>query len=201
MRKRLLMMLGIAAVLLSLSTFAVAPLLLAKEGPKIPFVGMSMTYYSNAMGSFVSRQVVVLKHYPETNSVLLRDGPDWMKVNVATREVFWATGWSADKVPFAVEFWIPTNIKMGSRVKILWLEAEVIGSAVLSVEGKRVECWQLYSSGTENPDGNLYYTQTTWYYEKSTGLWIAASWVEWDETGEPLANWGGHLASTNVPLP
>ena len=117
---------------------------------------------------------------------------DWMMVYVENREVYWAMGWYENMVPFGVEFWIPTDVRVGSHVGILGYDAIVTGSTVLSIEGKPVDCWKLYATGTG--------TQDTLYYEKRTGLWIAASWVAWDENGTPINNWGGHLASTNVPL-
>ena len=50
--------------------------------------------------------------------------------------------------------------------------------------------------------------QSIWYYDKATGLWVAAAWVEWDnnENGinnvidNVIDNWGGHLTSTNVTI-
>ena len=189
--KRKLIVLGIAAIVSVTISLTTVSTLSAHKKPEIPFVGMSMTYYANAYGNFVSRPVTVLKYYPETNSVLLRDGSDWMTIDVATREVLWTSG-GFYNVGDAVEYWIPTNVRIGSHVKIGSLEVEVIGSAVLSVEGKSVDCWQLYTTSSNMQD--------TWYYEKRTGLWIAASWVMWDGDGTPLNSWGGHLASTDVNL-
>jgi len=202
--KRKLVALGIASIAaILLFAVTVTPALHAISKPeitKIPFVGMSMVYYANTnfnydsfkMGNFLCRPVVVLKYYPETNSVLIRDENSWMLVYVENREVYWATGWMEQWVPFTVEYWIPTNVKIGSHVNTGGLDAVVTGSKVLSVEGKSVDCWQLYAAGTG--------WQDTWYYEKRTGLWIAASWVQWDEDGTLLNSWGGHLASTNVAL-
>jgi hypothetical protein len=189
--KRKLIVLGIAAIVSVAIALTTVSTLSAQKKPEIPFVGMSMTYYANAYGNFVSRPVAVLKYYPETNSVLLRDGSDWRTIDVATREILWTSG-GFYNVGDAEEFWIPTNIRIGSRVKIGGLEVEVIGSAVLSVEGKSVDCWQLYATWDDMQD--------TWYYEKKTGLLIAASWVMWDGGGTPLNSWGGHLASTDVAL-
>ena len=191
--KRKSMVLGIASLAAILLFAAIAPQALRAKGPpQIPFVGMSLTYYANALGNFVPRPVTVLKYYPETNSVLIRDAADYMLVYVENREAYWATGWYETQVPFAVEYWIPTDIKIGSHVKIYQHEAEVIGSAVLSVEGKSVDCWQLYAAWDD--------WQVTSYYEKITGLWIAASGVLWDENGTPAWEWVGHLASTDVAL-
>lgn len=194
---------GIAAILLSAVT--VAQTLHAQRKPEIPFVGMSMTYYAvDWNGNAEIRTVAVLRYDPATNCVTVRDSQnqfDFMIVNVENRGIVWSSGtW---ELGFYVEYWIPTDIKVGSHVGILNLDAVVTGSTVLSVEGNHVRVWQLQATYTYTADGGAtIYGQATWYYEKRTGLWIAAAWIEWDENGIPPSdrNWGGHLVSTNVNL-
>jgi len=180
-----------------LCVLALAPAARSLGGRPIPFVGMSMTYYANRGGDFVSRPVVVLSYDAQSNTVLIRDGTDWLRVNVATREITWSTS-SLYKVGDAVEYWIPTNVRVGSLVKIISDQARVVGSATLSVQGRNVLCWQLYIAWTDS-SGKIV-AEDTWYYEMTKGLWIAASFVQYDSNGLPTFNWGGHLASTNVPF-
>lgn len=177
------------------------PLVQYTTAPKpqaIPFVGMSLVYYVNIQGETQIRTVCVLKYNSTTNCVTIRDSDDWidwMEVDVTTREVISCSGtWL---VPFYVEYWIPTNIEIGSHVNILNYDAVVIGSTEMSVDGKTVSAWQLQASGI-NANGNLW--QDTWYYEKKTGLWLGAAWIMYDSSGQGLGNWGGHLGSTNVVL-
>lgn len=190
---------GIAAILLSAVT--VAQTLHAKSKPEIPFVGMSLVYYAvDYNGDTQIRTISVLRYDEATNCVTMRDSflGDWMIIDVGTREFVWSSGYWK---PSYVEYWIPTNVKVGSHVGILDSDAVVTGSTVLSVEGNHVRVWELQATYTAG-GGSTIYGQTTWYYEKRTGLWIAAAWVEWDENGIPLSdrNWGGHLVSTNVNL-
>jgi len=199
---RKLMVLGIAAIVSVAIALTTVSTLSAQKKPEIPFVGMSMTYYAvDWNGNTELRTVSVLRYDSATNCVTIRDsqdGIDFLIVNVGTREVVWHSG-SFSPEPFYVEYWIPTNIGIGSHVNILDYDAVVTGSAVLSVEGNLVNAWQLkvtYTSG----DGATIYGQVSYYYEKRTGLWVGAAWVEWDEDGMPIRNWGGHLASTNVAL-
>lgn len=190
---------GIAAILLSAVT--VAQTLHAKRKPEIPFVGMSLVY--NAVdynGDAQIRTISVLRYDEATNCVTVRDSQDQfdlMIVNVENRGIVWSSG--TFKTTY-VEYWIPTDVKVGSHVGILDYDAVVTGSTVLSVEGDHVRVWELQATYTAG-EGTIY-GQDTWYYEKRTGLWIAAAWVEWDENGIPISdrNWGGHLVSTNVNL-
>ena len=48
--------------------------------------------------------------------------------------------------------------------------------------------------------GNPIFVKNTWYYEKSTGLWVAASWAVFFEDGQVDRDIGLHLASSNVAL-
>jgi hypothetical protein len=209
MKNKLVMI--IAAIILSV--VVAAPVLNAAKpapSPAMPFVGMSMLYYGNAnWDEFVQRTIVVVKYNPENNSVLIQDTTDesgffdYYTVNVATRTVTSATMWPyTDCVgtdTCAVELWIPTSVKVGSVVNIGNGPVEVVGSRVLSVEGKPVDCWQLYVATNHPITGNP--MEDTWYYEKRTGLWIGASWYELDVNRVLVINhWTGYLASTNVPL-
>lgn len=177
------------------------PLIQYTTAPKpkaIPFVGMNMVYVAvDWDGNSEIRTVSVLAYDSTANLVTIRDSQDqfdWMTVDVTTREVTWCSGtWEAG---FYVEYWIPTNIRIGSHVDILTYDAVVIGSTEMSVCGKTVSAWQLHASGVT--DGNPW--QDTWYYEKKTGLWLGAAWIKYDSSGEVLYNWGGHLVSTNVAL-
>jgi len=197
-----LMVLGIAGIVaILLSAVTVAQTLHAKSKPEIPFVGMSMTYYAvDWNGDAEIRTVSVLRYDEATNCVTIRDSQDSMDsmiVNVENRGIMWSSGtWKTTYV----EYWIPTDVRVGSHVGILDADAVVTGSAVLSVEGDHVRVWELQATYTAG-EGTIY-GQTTWYYEKRTGLWIAAAWIEGDEDGIPISgrNWGGHLVSTNVNL-
>lgn len=187
-------MLLILVLMLPLIQYATAP-----KPKAIPFVGMSMTYVAvDWNGNSDIRTVSVLAYDSTENCFTIRDSQDQfdlMTIDVATREVILCSGtWP---VPFYAEYWIPTNIGIGSNVDILDYDAVVIGSTEVSVCGKTVSVWQLHASKM-NGDGNL--LQDTWYYEKKTGLWVGAAWIIYDSSGDILGNWGGHLISTNVVL-
>jgi len=194
MNKKILipMMVLILVLIVPLLQYATAP-----KPPAIPFVGMSMVYVGvDSGGETDIRTVTVLRYDPTTDHVTIRDSYDLfdsMEVDVGTRDVIWCSGTWQGPWPIHVEYWIPTNTKIGSHVDILNWDAVVIGSTQLSVNGKTVSVWRLYASY----EGG----ETTWYYEKNTGLWVSAAWVEHDGNGEVVANWGGHLVSTNVVLP
>jgi hypothetical protein len=203
MKNKLVMI--IAAIILSV--VVAAPVLNAAKpapSPAMPFVGMSMLYYANTSWDYpLQRSVVVVKYNPENNSVLIKDITDYFTVEIATRIITSATGYMHSYCMdtgtiCAVEFWIPTDVKMGSLIRIGAVDAEVVGSKVLSVEGKAVDCWQLYAASTNLITGNA--NENTWYYEKRTGLWMGASWYALDVDGNVINHWTGHLASTNVPL-
>lgn len=165
--------------------------LVAKKKQEIPFEGMSLVYCAIWDDKTDVRTVSVLRYDAGTNHVTTRDSapPFVAEVDLDTREL---VGYSP---PIYVEYWIETDIKMGSQVKILHYDAEVIGSMKMCVDGRVVDVWQLQDTYEE--DG--VFGQDTWYYDKETGLWVAAAWVEWDS--EPvIGNWGGHLVSTNVVL-
>jgi len=176
--------------------------LTAAKSRAIPFVGMSLVYYAvDWNGETNIRTVSVLRYDSEENQVVVRDSLDSFDVGVIdldTRLVVDLTGnwpgWPADDI--YVEYWIPTDIKKGSHVSILYYDAVVIGSTQMCVDGRVVDVWQLRASG-QDEEGDW---QDTWYYEKKTGLWVAAAWIRWDSEGNVLANWGGHLVSTNAVL-
>ena len=187
--------------LLVISVLAGVSLTTAKSR-NVPFVGMSLVY--NAVdwnGETNIRTVSVLRYDAEENQVVVRDSIDSLDIQVIdldTRLVVDITGnwpgWPADDI--YVEYWIPTDVKMGSHVSIGYYDAVVIGSTQMCVDGRVVNVWQLRASGHDGEDE----WQDTWYYEKKTGLWVAAAWVKWDSEGNVLANWGGHLVSTNAVL-
>jgi hypothetical protein len=166
---------------------------------------MSLTYYGNASGTFVTKHVVVLKHNKTTNTVTIRDDNDFMEVDLASREVLWATGRIGERLnkkgSFHVAYWIPTYVGVGDVVKVSVQDFGVVDSAVLSVDGKPVEAWKLYVS-YESVDGagTPVTGKETRYYEKNTGLWIGTSWAEFYEDGRVAGNYGVHLESSNVPL-
>jgi hypothetical protein len=120
-----------------------------------------------------------------------------MEVDITTREIISVTGTGPWQLPAYVEYWIQTNIDIGSHVVIGNNDFTVTGNTEISVDGNTVSAWQLHASGI-NANGNLW--QNTMYYEKKTGLWLGAAWVMYDSNGQILGNWGGHLASTNVVL-
>lgn len=180
---------------------AFLPNLIAEERMSIPFIGMSLVYYGvDWNGETEIRTVSVLRYDKETNLVVVRDSQDTIDtawIDPDTREVVKYTGgWSPE--PIYVEYWIPTDIGVGSHVSILQYDAVVTGSMRMCVDGRPVYVWKLQATGIDEY-GNLW--QDTWYYEVKTGLWVAAAWVKWDSAGDVIANWGGHLVSTNVPLP
>lgn len=187
----------IVAAIVSIAFFV--PSLTAAERREVPFVGMSMVYYGvDWNGDMEIRTVSVLRYDAVNNHIIIRDSQDVfdvMEVDLGTREVESHTGWGSF-VPFYVEYWIPTDVKIGSHVGILNYDAVVIGSSKMCVDGRVVDVWQLQASG-ENGDGLW---QDTWYYEKKTGLWVAAAWIVWDNDGAVINNWGGHLVSTNAVL-
>jgi len=198
MNKKILipMMVLILVLIVPVLQYATAP-----KPQAIPFVGMNMVYVAvDWDGNTEIRTVSVLAYDSTTNCVTIRDSQDQIdsiKVDVTTREVISCSGtWP---VPFYVEYWIPTNIKIGSHLMILDADAVVIGSTKLSVCGKTASVWEIQIKYTDGKVGE--YGQDTWYYEKETGLWVGAAWVEYDSNGEVVANWGGHLVSTNVVLP
>jgi len=173
--------------------------LVAARRQAIPFVGMSMVYYAvDWNGETQIRTVSVLRYDAGTNHVIVRDSEDQfdvMEVDLGTREVVRHTGgWPYE---LYVEYWIPTNINTGSHVNILSYDAVVVGSTEMRVDGRDITVWKLQVS--YQSDGGVS-GQDTWYYDKSTGLWVAAAWVEWDSGGNVISNWGGHLVSTNVVL-
>ena len=171
--------------------------------PTVPFDGMSLTYNGNASGKFVSKHVVVLRHNVTANTVTIRDEEALMEVDLATREVLWATAWVGDRLAergvIYSEYWIPTDIEIGDVVKVYLHDLVVVDSTVLAIEGLPVDVWKLYVS-YEGVDGTgiPIFGKETRYYEKSTGLWIATSWAEFYEDGRVAGNYGLHLASSNV---
>ena len=197
----------IAVALLTVIIVSVIFLSSAKktDAPKLPFDGMSLTYYGNASGSFFSKQVVILRYNAASDTVVIRDEDATMEVDLPSREILWATGWVGDQLnqtgSLYSEYWIPTNIGIGDVIKVYVREAEVVDSTVLAVEGNPVEVWKLYSSydGVDK-DGVPVFGKETRYYEKSTGLWVATSWAEFYENGKVAGSYGLHLVSSNVAL-
>lgn len=179
--------------LLMLSVLAGVNLTAAKSRT-IPFVGMSLVYYAVGLnGDTEIRTVSVLRYDSEANQVVVRDSNDLVDVIVIdldTRLVVDQTG------SCYVEYWIPTDVKKGSHVNIGGYDAVVIGSTRMCVDGRVVDVWQLQGYG-QDEEANW---QDTWYYEKKTGIWVAAAWIKWDNEGNVLASWGGHLVSTNAVL-
>jgi hypothetical protein len=187
-------------VILALATIlSLTPSICAAKQQKIPFVGMSMVYSAvGRYGEAEIRTVSVLSYDEDNNKVIVRDSHDRfdvMEVDLGTREVVRHTGsW-----PFKlyIEHWIPTKIKKSSYVKILNTDAVVVGSTVMRVDDRDIQVWELRFSYQLDDGVN---GQNTWYYDKNTGLWVAAAWVEWDNEGNVIGSWGGHLMSTNVVL-
>lgn len=164
-----------------------------------PFVGMSMVYDGvDSGGNTEIRSICVLRYDAVKNHVTIRDSQDVfdvMEVDLGTRVVESHTGWGSFD-PFYVEYWIPTNVGLGSHVKILNYDAVVSGYTNMCVDGRVVNVWQLQASGVRSE--GLW--QDTWYYDQRTGLLLSAAWVVWDVNGNVVYNWGGHLVSTNVVL-
>lgn len=169
-----------------------------KQG--IPFVGMSMVFYGvDWEGNTDIQTICVLKYNSTTNTVTIRDSMDacdLMEVDVATREVIWSTG--EYELPFYVDCWIPTDIKIGSVVWVMDYDAVTIGDTQFSVCGKAIDVWILQGSRVIDEYGTI--SQCTWYFEKKTGLRVGGIWIVYDSEGRVIMNWGGHLVSTNVPL-
>ena len=207
MKKKLEIVGIVFGFILLVITLAKPSLLTAeKSSSSVPFDGMSLVYQGNMYGKVGTRAVAVLKYDTTGNTVVIRDSMDpetlgelnldvSMVVDVSTREVLWHNSSLWPDTGFWVEYWIPTEVKIGSHVKVGTLDAEVVDSSVMWVDGNPVEAWKLYADFEGGKD--------TWYYEKSTGLFIGASWAIFDEDGRVAGdlNWGGHLVSTNVALP
>ncbi|OQY27536.1 MAG: hypothetical protein B6I38_10035 [Anaerolineaceae bacterium 4572_5.1] len=197
MKKKLLV---IVLLLLVISVLSCST---QKADASIPFDGMSLTYYGNASGTFITKQVIVLRHNTASNTVTIRDEAEIMEVDLATREVLWATGIIGERLnetgSLYSEYWIPTDIEIGDVVKVFVHDAGVVDSAVLSVEGNPIEVWKLYVS-YEGVDGGgvPVFGKETRYYEKNTGLWIATNWAEFYADGRVASSYGLHLASSNV---
>jgi len=201
-----LIVLLIAVLMVPLFQYSTAPVVFPPE-QRIPFVGMSLLYYTVEAGDSVIRHVCVFGYNETTNCVIVRDSTDWwdtMEVDVNTREIKWCTGkaWiPAQPLTFYVEYWIPTNINIGSHVPIHYWHAVVIGSTKLSVCGKTVDVWQLQASGVTWWQKEDEYFQYTWYYEKKTGLLVSGAFVMFEGYGEIVnPGFAGHLVSTNVAL-
>lgn len=200
--KRTWIVIGLVVGLL-LGVAATSPLAARAPALLIPFDGMSNTYDANVFGNAITSHRVVLLHDQEENTVILRSDQTVMEVDVATREILWATDWPWGEYQGGeyVEDWIPTDVQPGDVVLIGAYEAQVVGSRTLAVEGHPVETWELHASYERaDEEGNSIYGKVTWYHDKVTGLWIAGTWAEfYDEAGwTVIGNWGGHLSSSNV---
>lgn len=208
---------GIAIASLVVAAIVVGSISLTYAAPgrkvfrEVPFVGMTLVFsacegwQSGPMaGGNEIRTVNVLYYNETTNHVIIRDsGTDWldtMEVDLVTREIVWCSGWEIAP-PWYEEYWIPTNIGLGSHVPILVFDAVVVGSTTLSVDGVPVEVWQLQAVWQPPEPGRV--QQTIWYYEKQTGIWVAASFVILDSLDGHTVykSWGGTLISTNVMFP
>ncbi|MGQ9565352.1 MAG: S8 family serine peptidase [Candidatus Bathyarchaeales archaeon] len=66
------------------------------------------------------------------------------------------------------DLWFPgmiqTNVTLGSTVNVLLGPATVIGNETLMVGRKAVDTWKLYQNYTT--------VEYTWWFEKTTGLWV-----------------------------
>jgi len=194
----------IALVAIALVSLVPISLAAAPPQPTMPFVGMTLVYSVIRGDQAETRVVNVLFYNATTKTVIVRDStPAWldvMQISLATREIVWysgtCTGCGSD--PIYAEYWIPTKVHMGSHVPILNFDAVVIGSKTLSVSGKTVSAWQLQTVYVDEVAGRV--VQDTWYYAKSDGVWIGASFVVIDaiDGHTVYQSWGGTLLTTNA---
>lgn len=88
----------------------------------------------------------------------------WIIVNIFTRVVEQDGGgiyWTGISYPGLVE----TNITIGSQVSILYMNGTVVGSELISVNGRGIDCWKVSTVWF----GAVY----NFWYDKASGLWIA----------------------------
>jgi hypothetical protein len=198
---------GIAIPLLIVATVILASISPAHTATasKVPFVGMTLAYSAIRGNETDFRLVNVLYQNASTNHVIIRDSePDWfdvMEVDLTTRQILWWSGSFESSSPIYEEYWIPTEVDIGSHVPVLDFDAVVVGSTTLSVCGNAVGVWHLQASFLVPTQHQL--IQDTWYYEKQTGILVAASFVILDSTDwhTVYQSWGGTLTSTNVSFP
>lgn len=169
----------------------------------MPFVGMTLVYAALRGNQAETRIVNVLYYNATTNTVIVRDSePGWvdtMQVSLTDRKIIWYSGTCPDcGSEIYEEYWIPKNVHMGSHVPILNFDAVVVGSKTLNVDGKTVSAWQLQAVYVDHDQGRV--IQDTWYYAKSNGVWVGASFVIIDANDGHTVyqSWGGTLVSTNA---
>jgi len=107
---------------------------------------------------------------------------EWVLVNIMNRiceDGAWM--WRGYWFPGLIE----TNVTIGSQVNVLYGPATVIGSETLIVGKKAVDTWILY----QNISGIAY----TWWFDKTTGLWIRYE-VVWSSNHQIIV-----LDGTNIP--
>jgi PKD repeat protein len=108
----------------------------------------------------------------------------WIVVNIINRYVesgMWPT-WPDWWLPgLWYPGWIETNITQGSTINLLYSTATVVGSRILEIDGYFTDCWELK------------YYDTTYWYEKKTGLLIGMEYT--DYYGYNLT-----LIATNIPI-
>jgi hypothetical protein len=87
----------------------------------------------------------------------------WIIVNVFTRivEQDSGIGWSGMWYPG----WIGTSLTIGSQVPVLYANGTVVGSDIIFVNGRAIDCWKVSEPMFD-------YTYDFWY-DKASGLWIA----------------------------
>ncbi len=205
---------AIALILLLTASLGTASLAAAPSVPRvssIPFVNLQMALTANAYGEAALRTISFLT-IDSSGYFIVRDTSSLydmiVTINPTTREVVSCVGTNdASKglcgftVKTMTEYWIPGQQYVGATVHYGSSESPrdclVTEEAQTAVMGRIASAWGV--TCTESGGGSL--IRGTYLYEKSTGLWISASWIMMSEVdGSVLNSWGGQLTSTNAVL-
>jgi PKD repeat protein len=124
----------------------------------------------------------------------------WMLVNIMNRQIeepLWvasatSTTEPAPPPPMTMWYygWIETDITLGSTVNLLYGTATVVGDRIIEVGGYPIDCWELSYTTETDPYGLQY----TYWYDKSSGLWIGMEYIQY------LYGFELKLAATSIPI-
>jgi thermitase len=163
-----------------------------------PIEGQTANYKFRASGGYISNETSqwtfqyarYISPYQINITLTTVDSSDytqssWMIVNTYTRiiEQDSGIGWTGMWYPGLVQ----TDISLGSQVSILSLNGTVIGSDIVTVKGRSIDCWKISLS--------LFYGFSyNFWYDKASGLWIAMQ-INTGSIYEDLK-----LEATNIPI-
>lgn len=141
-------------------------------------------WWNTSYNEYVQPHLINITHIVEQ---LEMNGTFWCTVDTTNRLVtdtsldfWWNQTWYTD--------WIETNVTDGSIINWWTTTAEIVGSQILYVVGRHVDCWVANASVSEN-----FYELS--YYDKITGLLTKYQiFVE----GELLDDFP--LNATNIPI-